>query len=317
MNLVFFDIECASVYKNSAKICAFGYVVCDEQFNIIEKEDVMVNPKGKFHLTDGAGRQGIVLPYEYDEFKKHPAFPQIYAKVKAILEDKDSLIFGHAVMNDVKYLNLETRRFKLPPFSFRFYDSQLMYMTSIGDFSKQFGLQYITDSLNVEFTPHRAADDAYATMRTVEALCKKHDCDVQSLIKILKIKCGVTEGGRFTAPDSAPFAEYRRACLRAKKERSDRRIKFHNAVCRRRKKVSGKLSGTAFNFSRPLEDNISVSIPLVEKIYEHGGKYAQKLSECNAYVCTEDDATARTKAAAETEGLKIITLEELRALLND
>ena len=45
MNLVFFDIECASVNKTTAKICAFGYVVCDENFNIIKKEDILVNPK--------------------------------------------------------------------------------------------------------------------------------------------------------------------------------------------------------------------------------------------------------------------------------
>ena len=41
MSLVFFDIECASVYKTSAKICAFGYVVCDDDFNILEKEDIL------------------------------------------------------------------------------------------------------------------------------------------------------------------------------------------------------------------------------------------------------------------------------------
>lgn len=317
MNLVFFDIECASVYKTTAKICAFGYVVCDEHFNIIEKEDIMVNPKGKFHLTDGSGKQGIVLPYEYGEFKNHPSFPRIYAKVKALLENDDCLVFGHAVMNDVKYLNLETRRFKLPPLSFGFYDSQLMYMTSIGDFSRQFGLEYIIENLQAEFTPHKAADDAYATMRVVEALCKKHGCDVKSLIKILKIKRGVTDGGRVTPPDSAQFAEYRRACLRAKRERSSRRIKFHNAVCRRRKKQVGKLTGLSFNFSRPLEDDINISIPLVEKIYERGGKYALKLSECNVYVCMENDQTTRTKSAAGTDGLRIITTEQLRALLDD
>ena len=55
MDLVFFDIECASVYKTSAKICAFGYVVCDENFNIIKKEDILINPKGAFHLTDSKG----------------------------------------------------------------------------------------------------------------------------------------------------------------------------------------------------------------------------------------------------------------------
>ena len=74
MNLVFFDIECASVYKTTAKICAFGYVLCDEHFNIIKKEDILINPKGKFHLTDGSGEHGLVLPYEYSEFKITPYF---------------------------------------------------------------------------------------------------------------------------------------------------------------------------------------------------------------------------------------------------
>ena len=36
MEYVFFDIECACVYKNVAKICVFGYCVCDEQFHILK-----------------------------------------------------------------------------------------------------------------------------------------------------------------------------------------------------------------------------------------------------------------------------------------
>ena len=86
---------------------------------------------------------------------------------------------GHAVLNDVKYLNLETRRFRLPSFEFEFSDSQLMFMTHINDFSRQFGLEHIANELGVEFTPHRAADDAYATMRIVEALCKAYSCSPQ------------------------------------------------------------------------------------------------------------------------------------------
>ena len=105
MNLVFFDIECASVFKYTAKICAFGYVVCDEQFNILEKKDVLVNPKGKFHLTDNRGDRGLVLPYEYSEFKNYPTFPQVFADIKKLLEDKNNLIFGHATLNDVNYLD--------------------------------------------------------------------------------------------------------------------------------------------------------------------------------------------------------------------
>lgn len=46
MKYVFFDIECACVYKNTAKMCAFGYVVTDGKFQVIEREDILLNPKG-------------------------------------------------------------------------------------------------------------------------------------------------------------------------------------------------------------------------------------------------------------------------------
>ena len=182
MKLVFFDIECASVHKNCAKICAFGYVVCDENFGILEKEDILINPKGRFELTDRKGEKGIVLPYEYAEFKKYPVFPQIYPRIKSLLEDKESVVFGHSVLNDVKYLNLETRRFKLPSFEFRFSDSQLIYMTLINDFSHQLGLEHIAKELGVDFVPHRAADDAYATMRVLEAMCASEKCGYSELL---------------------------------------------------------------------------------------------------------------------------------------
>ena len=90
MKYVFFDIECACVFKNTAKICAFGYVVTDEKFNVLEKEDILIDPRGKFHLTDRKGGEGLVLPYEYEDFKKHPAFPAEYARIKALLEDKEA-----------------------------------------------------------------------------------------------------------------------------------------------------------------------------------------------------------------------------------
>ena len=76
MKYVFFDIECACVFKSVAKICAFGYVLTDEQFNVLEREDILLNPKGKFHLTDRKGREGLVLPYEYEDFKTYPPSPR-------------------------------------------------------------------------------------------------------------------------------------------------------------------------------------------------------------------------------------------------
>ena len=317
MNLLFFDIECASVYKTAAKICAFGYVLCDERFNIIEKEDILINPKGKFHLTDGRGEHGLVLPYEYSEFKNYPVFPQVYDRIRGLLQDKNNLVFGHATLNDVNYLDLETRRFHLPPFAFDFSDSQLMYMTSTGDFSRQFGLEYITKDLDVEFTPHRAADDAYATMRVTEALCKKHGCTGAEIDKILEIKRGAVKNHKIFKPTAKAYGEYRARCQKEKAERAKRRNRFYNHVNRRHTAQSDKLKGSVFNFSRRLEYETEVSVPLVDKIFALGGKYTQKLALCNVYVCDPSDDTVRTQNAKEGGQLKVLSVDELRALLDD
>ncbi|MDE7162811.1 MAG: 3'-5' exonuclease [Clostridia bacterium] len=317
MNLLFFDIECASVYKTTAKICAFGYVLCDEHFNIIEKEDILINPKGKFHLTDGSGGHGLVLPYEYGEFKKYPVFPQVYDRIKKLLEDRNNLVFGHATLNDVNYLDLETRRFHLPPFDFTFSDSQLMYMTSIGDFTRQFSLKDVTKNLDVEFTPHRAADDAYATMRVTEALCKKHNCSCAELEDVLRIKRGKITNHRIIKPTSAAFGEYKNECVRKKAERAKCRSKFYGRVNRRHTAKSDKLKGMIFNFSRQLEYNTEVSIPLVDAVFLFGGKYTQKLAECNTYVCEKDDDTARTRKAISDGVVRIISPDELRKMIDD
>ena len=170
MRYLFFDIECAGVTKTAAKICAFGYCLTDEQFHILEKEDILINPQGGFHLTDRKGEQGLVLPYKYDEFKNYPTFRSYADKIYGLLQGKDTLVAGHATMNDVKYLNLESKRFQLPSFAFDFADTQFVYMNVVGEFSRQFGLGAIADQLGVEFTAHRAVDDAYATMKVAEAM---------------------------------------------------------------------------------------------------------------------------------------------------
>ena len=316
MRLVFFDIECASVYKTCAKICAFGYVVCDENFDILEKEDILINPKGKFNLTDRKGEKGIVLPYEYAEFKKYPAFPALYPRIKALLEDEENVVLGHAVLNDVKYLNLETRRFKLPSFKFSFADSQLFFMTLVNDFSRQFGLEHIAEELGVEFTPHRAADDAYATMRVVEAMCKQLGCGYFGLKDKLGFINGKIENYSISRPQTKGFKKYKSDCRKQKEERSRARVAFYNNLTRKRYKKGGRLGGKVFCFSRAIEDDISLSIGLVDKIYELGGKYSQHVDECYYYVQPAGDNTDRTRKAAKA-GKNILGFDGFTELLND
>ena len=314
MNLVFFDIECAGVYKTSARICAFGYVVCDGQFNILGKEDILVNPKSSFHLTDSRGEKGLVLPYEYGDFKKYPTFRGVYEKIRSLLEDENAIAAGHATYNDVNYLNLETRRFSLPSFNFRFSDTQLMYMTLTDSFSRQYGLEHIAGELGVEFTPHRAADDAYATMRIAEAMCKRQGCTFEELERSLGIARGKIENYSITKPSSEKYAKFTEDRRARKEERSRARRDFYIYLSRKKRRREGRLKGTVFNFARCIEDDTPLSERLLDDIYAAGGSYTQKLAECNVFCAPEGDSSARTVAAG-MQGLKIITPEQLEEML--
>lgn len=320
MKLVFFDIECASVFKNVAKICAFGYCVCDMNFNVLEKRDVLINPKGKFHLTDRKGQRGLVLPYDYDEFKNYPSFPHVYEEIKSLLEDKDNLVFGHSTCNDVRYLSLETKRFKLPPFNFEFYDSQILYMAQTDDFSRQFGLEHITQDLDVVFTPHRAADDAYATMKVVQALCQKNGCDVLELNRRFKVKAGKTHDCNIIRPICKGMIDYENAKKRQKQARSLTRMQFSVFLSKKqwmhKKKRNGIFCDKTFCFSKPIEDDLKTSIDLVEKVYALGGTYSQKLSKSNVYVHLSGDDSARLKSATENENIEVMSLDKLLGMIN-
>ncbi len=300
---LFFDIECACVFKDTAKICAFGYCLTDENFNILEKEDVLINPKGKFHLTDRKGRAGIVLPYDYEDFKKYPAFPKVYDRLRALLEDENRLVFGHATCNDVKYLNLETARFHLPAFRFRFYDTQLIYMTRLGSFSRQYGLETITQDLNVEFTPHRAADDAYATMRVAQAMCAAEGLALPQLLEKYAVLPGYTAKGRTVNGSSLAMKAHAEEVRRAREERERAHAEFCRYVEKNRPKKRspavryGAWRDKVFCFSRAIENDLSVSERYVSEIYSRGGMYSFRPDRCTVYVRAESDEGKRLQDA--------------------
>lgn len=316
MKFIFFDIECASVNKYTAKICAFGYVVCDEQFNILKKEDILINPRGGFHLTDRNGGKGLVLPYSYSEFKNYPPFNRQYSYIKSLLEDEDGVVIGHSILNDVKYLNLETRRFKLPSFDFQFLDSQLMFMSYSGDFSRQSGLEHIAGDLGVEFTPHRAVDDAYATMRVVQAICAAEKCTFDGLVKLYGLSRGRIKNYSIYSPSSSGIKTYHRKMSDEKKERCKKRIDFFNYVSRKKSKRGGAYYGKVFSFSRAIEDDTTLAKALCDLIYQNGGRYSHQLRDVNYYVCDEGDDTQRTATAKNLPQVEVTDSDGLRSMLN-
>ncbi len=315
MKFVFFDIECACVYKNVAKMCAFGYVVTDEHFNLLAREEILLNPRGKFHLTGRRGGEGLVLPYEYEDFKKYPLFSAEYPHIKALLEDEESVVCGHATINDVNYLNLETKRYKLPSFRFRFYDTQFFYMNTEKDFARQYGLQAMAEELGVEFTPHRAVDDAYATMRVCEVLCKRENTDILGLAEKYGVRAGRVAGYKIRPLTSVGLREYleeREAAHEAHMKAHDEFYRYVNKHMHKRKS-GGSLEGKIFCFSRDIEDDIPVSRKLVEAIFASGGQYTSHPTECNVYIARGEGGVRCRNAI--TAGAAFIPLETIEAAL--
>ncbi len=316
MKYLFFDIECSVVSKKAAKICAFGYCLTDEQFHILEKEDILINPQGGFHLTDRKGRQGLVLPYEYASFKKYPTFREKAEQIYSLLQDPDTLVVGHASMNDVKYLNLESQRFSLPSFRFSFADTQFLYMTKIKDFSRQFGLGAIAEKLGVEFVAHRAVDDAYATMKVAEAMCKEEGCNLSQLLEKYEVTSGKIADYQIELPSSRALAVYRAEQERRREEREKKKVEFYRFVDRerRRRAKEGLLKGKLVCFSHPLELELTLSKPLLSAAYAAGGNFTSHAEECDLYVCFEGEGGPRLKATLE-KGAKILTAQEFAAFL--
>ena len=317
MNYVFFDIECACVYKNIAKICVFGYCVADENFNIIKKEDILINPNGKFHLTDRGG-DGIVLPYDYEDFKKYPDFKKFYPRIRELLEGEDKTVFGHAAINDVKYLNLETKRYRLPSFRFRFADTQVLYMAMTETFDRQAGLESLTQIFEIDYTPHCAADDAYATMRIAQEMCEKENCTLPELLEKYGIRFGRIENYQFSNCSSRRRSDYLKEKSRLKRERGEKRAKFNDFVYGYRvRPQSDEFRGRRFSFSRSIEEELPLAKRLVKEIVRRGGKYSLKLSGCNTFVEEEGDESVRCEAAhkLQSEGKisDIFTLSDFSA----
>ena len=123
MNYCFFDIECANCYGGKGKICSFGYVLTDENLNVIEKKDIIINPRASFNLGPD-----LKLAYSKSEFRQAAPFPDYYDEIGALLEYPEYVVLGYSIENDCNFLRADCQRYNLPCFDFPFYDVQCMIM---------------------------------------------------------------------------------------------------------------------------------------------------------------------------------------------
>ena len=76
MDYLFFDIECANC-NEGAKICEFGYVIANHNFEKIEQKNILINPNAPFDEFV----INSLLNYKKEEYDKSPLLPSVYDEI--------------------------------------------------------------------------------------------------------------------------------------------------------------------------------------------------------------------------------------------
>lgn len=306
MKFLFFDIECS----DGSHICSFGYVLTDENFKILEKDDLLINPKWRFRLGRYGGGEEVHLAYPEAEFKKAPTFPKRYAEISEFFKMDDVRIFGHAVDNDAKFLNNACARYGLPYINFEYFDTQLAFKEFSPE-KKIISLEGIMSELGIIAGGdlHRSADDAEMSMLTLKSICEEHDCSACDLIELWPQCTGLTKDGNI----------FRRQCGTRK---------FYSVFfCRvggfkpQNSLENPEICGKRVCISAVLEKAETPRIwTLAQRLIDSGGKYTKKTSSCDYFVKAEKDTVCSRlemvkQAQSKGKKIKIITVEEFATLL--
>ena len=297
MNYLFFDIECS----DGTHMCSFGYVLVNKEFNIIKKEDIVLNPEWRFQLARYGARPNVQLSYTEDYFKRQPPFPAFYQAIKSLLTAPNTVVLGHSIASDINYLLIACNRYNLPTIYFDAFDTQKLYAAQDGQEHNK-ALESIVKELDLDIgdlTLHRSCDDAELALRVVKAIAAKNNTTVAHIVK--------------SNPQSI-----------AKTEVLDQAFKQKQFALALKKLLAplpnDQVKPTVCLSDTLLKNNLTQKFELVKNILACGYGYANSLSQCNYYVPGQEPSKQDASFAyhsAQNAKIKKISLQKLQAMLQN
>lgn len=183
MKFLSFDIECC----DGNHICEFGYVLFDEEFKVIEKECIPINPKFPFRLSRYGEKPEVTLFYSEQEYKNSPEFPIVADRIRKTIGSAD-VIVGFSMRNDYLFLKKACERYNLLPIEFAYNDMQRLYRAHTRG-KNELSLQHFLDEVGIDTAQlrmHRSDDDSYGVMLAIKKMCEESGKGVLALIGELK-----------------------------------------------------------------------------------------------------------------------------------
>ncbi len=182
---LFFDIECANCFNGEGKICSFGYVVTDMSFNILDSDDIVINPDCEFDWALFSKVTTCSLAYPKSVFYSSPLFPHYYSRISRLFS-QCKYIFGFAPKNDIGFLDYTCGRYKLASPKGNVYD--VVDAFNIKD-NQQMRLVKWAEYYDVDMTDlraHNSMDDAKMAMLCLKAFCNKYEFSLETLLPKLQ-----------------------------------------------------------------------------------------------------------------------------------
>lgn len=300
-SFVFFDCECANTFDGVGKICSLGYVICDDELNIIESEDVVMNPECEFDWYILSGKGDIRLAYSKDYFRARPNFESYYKEIKKLFTTGNRYIGGFAVSNDVSFVNNACERYNKQYINFRAFDAEKYFEQKYGKKQKlsQWALEF---GVNLtKYQTHKSVDDAIITMLCLKAECKKSEKSIEQIFSENK--------GFFVSSEQMIIQAEERSY---RKEMTEKIKRLFNKVSPRPR--FKKLVGQKFEIDGKLLKDVDTSFELVKKIYEYGGFVSEHLVGEGTVIFADEPAQQAVEKITK-RGLKTITLEDFYSKL--
>ena len=320
MRYAFFDIEAAD---GNYKICEFGLVICDANMKPLHKKLYLINPQGKFNLTGRPGQKDLVLSFSEKEYKAAPIFDDVYDNIKFALEQKDLMIFGHSVGNDISFLDRACKRYKLPPIKYVAYDVQKMF-SYFGKERKKFAsLEKVVEELVPEeerknLIDHRSVDDAYMTMLIFKAMITELNVTPEQMVELC-------DGCKFDS------IEYPKEQLEKERERNRKRnakralhkdgksdkmslgwvLYREEASKNEGKELSTELIGKRYAIANRVKDEPEIVEKVIKEIQARSGYLVFSMGKCDYLIAYDDKNVAALKETFRHEvSFQILTLKE-------
>lgn len=272
MKYLFFDLEMAHS-NNGGKICEFGYVVTNELFEIIEKNNFIINPDIKKREWDWYVLKNI-LTKSREDYEGGEKFDKYYPKIKLLIEEAN-YVFGHSLYNDVKVLNAELQNFSYKPLNFDFYDVKNIYKEYRSQ-KRDVSLEKISEEFEIklEGNQHDALYDSMKAMLELEYMIKKLNLSIDELLELCPSSKYKSDNYGYTS-----YFPKEMATKKLSYKSYVKKVKINKEAC------SNNLYGKKFYISYVYTKNyVHQAKNLVKLISNLGGEVVLKVSESNVYI---------------------------------